>query len=136
MARLVGLPKMESMTPADEVREIELSLLNAAVRKNAERVALLLTDDFQEFGASGRVFSKSEVIAALQEERERRIAMEDFTSLMIDSSTMLVRYRSVRTGEDGTIVEALRSSVWVLRKGRWQILFHQGTPVPAAREPQ
>jgi len=51
---------------------------------------------------------------------------------MIDSSTMLVRYRSVRTGEDGTTVEALRSSLWVLWQGRWQILFHQGTRVETA----
>jgi hypothetical protein len=120
------------MTPADEVRALELSLLNESVRKDAARVALLLTDDFQEFGASGHVFSKAEVIAALQEERERRIAMQDFNSLMIDSSTMLVRYRSVRTGEDGTTVEALRSSLWVLRQGRWQILFHQGTRIETA----
>jgi hypothetical protein len=116
------------MTPAEEVRVLELSLLNESVRKDAARVALLLTDDFQEFGASGRTYSKTEVIAQLQEEHEREIVMQDFDSLMIDSSTMLVRYRSVRTGEDGTTVEALRSSLWVLRYGRWQILFHQGTP--------
>jgi hypothetical protein len=103
------------MTPADEVRALELSLLNESVRKDA-----------------ARVFSKAEVIAELQEERERRIAMQDFNSLMIDSSTMLVRYRSVRTGEDGRTIEALRSSLWVLRQGRWQILFHQGTRIEAA----
>jgi hypothetical protein len=122
------------MTPADEVRALELSLLNQSVRKDAARVALLLTDDFQEFGASGRIYSKAEIIAELQGERARRIAMQDFNSLMIDSSTMLVRYRSVRTGEDGTTVEALRSSLWVLRQGRWQILFHQGTRVGSAIE--
>ncbi len=120
------------MTPAEEVRVLELSLLNESVRKDAARVALLLTDDFQEFGASGRTYSKTEVIAQLQEEHEREIVMQDFDSLMIDSSTMLVRYRSVRTGEDGTTVEALRSSLWVLRQGRWQILFHQGTRIETA----
>jgi hypothetical protein len=119
------------MSPVEEVRSLELSLLAEAVRKDAAKMALLLTEEFCEFGSSGRVYSKQEVIAELQCERERRIAMKDFASQMIDSSTMLVRYRSVREGEDGITVEALRSSIWVLREGRWQILFHQGTRVPA-----
>ena len=120
------------MTPVEEVRALELSLLTEAVRKDPARLALLLTEEFCEFGCSGRVYSKSKVIAELQAEHERRIAMKDFASQMIDSSTMLVRYRSVREGEDGVTVEALRSSIWVLREGRWQILFHQGTRVGAA----
>jgi len=115
------------MSPVEEVRALELSLLTDAVRKDPSKLALLLTEEFCEFGSSGRVYTKAEVIASLQEERERRIAMKDFVSQMIDSSTMLVRYRSVREGEDGVTVEALRSSIWVLRDGRWQILFHQGT---------
>jgi hypothetical protein len=119
------------MSPVEEVRNLELSLLTEAVRKDPARMALLLTEEFCEFGASGRVYSKTEVIAELQAEHERRIAMKDFATQMIDSSTMLVRYRSVREGEDGVTVEALRSSIWVLREGRWQILFHQGTRVCA-----
>jgi hypothetical protein len=119
------------MSPAEEVRALELGLLSEAVRKDAAKMALLLTEEFCEFGASGTVYSKAEVIAQLQQECERRIAMKDFASQMIDSSTMLVRHRSVREGEDGCVVEALRSSIWVLREGRWQILFHQGTRVAA-----
>jgi hypothetical protein len=120
------------MSPVEEVRDLELSLLTEAVRKDAARLYLLLTEEFCEFGASGRVYTKSEVIAELLAEHERRIAMKDFATQMIDSSTMLVRYRSVREGEDGVVVEALRSSIWVLREGRWQILFHQGTRVGSA----
>jgi hypothetical protein len=122
------------MSPVEEVRNLELSLLTEAVRKDPTRMCLLLTEEFCEFGASGRVYNKTEVIAELQAEHERRIAMKDFATQMIDSSTMLVRYRSVREGEDGVVVEALRSSIWVLREGRWQILFHQGTRVGSAIE--
>jgi hypothetical protein len=120
------------MTPVEEVRALELSLLRESVRKDAARMGLLLAKEFCEFGASGKVYSKAEVIAELQAEQERRIAMEDFFSQMIDTCTMLVRYRSVREGEDGVTVEALRSSVWVMRDGRWQILFHQGTRIGAS----
>jgi hypothetical protein len=123
---------MERMTPIEEVRGLELGLLTEAVRKDPARLALLLTDEFCEFGCSGRTYSKAEVIAELLAEHERRIAMKDFATQMIDSSTMLVRYRSVREGEDGVTVEALRSSIWVMREGRWQILFHQGTRVDPA----
>lgn len=120
------------MSPVEEVRNLELSLLTEAVRKDPARMCLLLTEEFCEFGASGCVYNKTEVIAELQAEHERRIAMKDFATQMIDSSTMLVRYRSVREGADGVTVEALRSSIWVLREGRWQILFHQGTRVGSA----
>jgi hypothetical protein len=117
------------MSPSEEVRELELSLMTQTVRKDAARVALMLADEFQEFGASGRKYNKAEILAALQEEREISIAMKDFVCLPIAESVLLVRYRSVRTGEDGVTVEALRSSIWMLREGRWQILFHQGTRV-------
>jgi catechol 2,3-dioxygenase-like lactoylglutathione lyase family enzyme len=29
--------------------------------------------------------------------------------------------------------ESLRSSLWVMRDGRWQMLFHQGTTIPGAK---
>jgi hypothetical protein len=119
------------MSPAEEVRALELGLMTPAVRKDPARIALMLADEFQEFGASGKAYTKAEIIAALLEEREISISMRDFVCQPIAESVLLVRYRSVRTSEAGVTVEALRSSIWMLREGRWQILFHQGTRVGA-----
>lgn len=119
------------MSPAEEVRSLEMSLLSPAVRKDARKIQGLLADEFQEFGASGQVYTKAEVIKLLAEERETRIAMQDFACHPVGESVLLVRYRSVRSADDGVVVEALRSSIWILREGRWQMLFHQGTRVGA-----
>jgi hypothetical protein len=44
-----------------------------------------------------------------------------------------VTYRAVRRDEsDHSEVASLRSSLWVIRDGRWQMLFHQGTRVPTS----
>jgi hypothetical protein len=43
---------------AAHLKRCEESLLDAAVRRNHARVADLLAGDFQEFGSSGRVWTR------------------------------------------------------------------------------
>jgi hypothetical protein len=44
---------------------------------------------------------------------------------------VLVTYRSVRTDlESGKVLQARRSSIWILRADGWKMRFHQGTPIP------
>jgi hypothetical protein len=121
------------MCVAAELRKLEESLLKPAVRKAEEKLSSLLAEEFCEFGSSGNVYSKAEIIAALRTEGECRITMRDFACLSIAAGVALVTYRSVRTAEGGAAVEALRSSLWVWRERRWQMLFHQGTRVDAHR---
>jgi hypothetical protein len=116
------------MDVAEELQELEASLLTNAVRKDAARVAELLADEFREFGKSGRVYSKAEILALLQDEAGARIAMKDFACQPVSEGVALVTYRSEHARADGAMVEALRSSLWVWRGGRWQMVFHQGTP--------
>ena len=120
------------MNVAETLRELEASLLTNAVRKDGARVAELLAEEFCEFGSSGGVYFKEDTVAALQGESEIRIAMKEFACRPVAEDAMLVTYRSVRTAEDGTMVTALRSSLWVFREERWQMLFHQGTRMDAA----
>ena len=47
--------------------ELEVSLLQSSVR-NSDAVSRLLAEDFTEFGSSGKIFSKSQVLTALQGE--------------------------------------------------------------------
>ena len=119
------------MDVAETLRGLEASLLTNAVRKDAARVAAMLADEFCEFGSSGAVYSKAEMIASLRDEEEVQIAMKEFVYREVGEGIALVTYRSEREMEDGAMIAALRSSLWVFRDGRWQMVFHQGTRVKA-----
>jgi hypothetical protein len=120
-----------SNTIALHLRKLEQDLLQPEIRKDSEAVADLITDDFYEFGSSGRVFSKPEIIQALQTEEPAQLSIADFHVRSLTPGIALVTYRAVKQGETGEgIPTSLRSSLWVMRDGRWQMLFHQGTIIP------
>ncbi len=110
---------------SDHLLALELQLLQSAVRTDAATLSSLLTDDFREFGSSGRTYTKSEIGDALATEVLRTLTLHDFVCQSISPETALVTYRS--RSEAG---EALRSSIWIRKDDRWRMLFHQGTKVP------
>ncbi len=59
------------MNIEDMLFQLESELQRSPVRKSADLVHSLLRDDFQEFGSSGHVYSKAEIIAALQVETDK-----------------------------------------------------------------
>jgi hypothetical protein len=110
------------------LRELEEQLLDPAIRKNYEIVSSLLADDFREFGSSGRVFSKEEILVELANEGTNKISLTNFQAKAMAAGVFLVTYRAVRNDTaSGSFVTSLRSSIWVMREARWQMLFHQGT---------
>jgi hypothetical protein len=119
----------------DHLRQLEESLLDPAVRKNAELVSSLLADDFIEFGSSGRVFDKASIIEDLKNEPPRPASLlSDFAVRPLSPEAMLVNYRTTRRDQfHKPLSQARRSSIWVQRDGRWQITFHQGTQIPPSR---
>ena len=116
-------------TVAAQLRHLEEQLLQPEVRRSTERIAALLADDFVEFGSSGQVFNKKQIIAALSKETPIKRSLTDFESTMLSESVALVRYRATRRADHNkTPVQTLRSSIWRrLSDGRWQMVFHQGT---------
>lgn len=117
------------MSVADELRALEEQLLTHSVRKDAERVSALLAEEFCEFGSSGAVYSRAEMLAFLQDEEEMHVTMSEFVCRPIAEGVALVTYRSERAVDGEGVIAALRSSLWVMREGRWQMVFHQGTRV-------
>ncbi len=118
------------MNSTEVLRELEQRLLDSSTRKNADIVSSLLDDDFQEYGSSGRVYSRPEIIAALQEETEVRFFMRNFEARLLAEDIALITYISTKVDQGSPTVEALRSSVWLFRDGRWKMIFHQGTRLP------
>ena len=102
---------------------LEERLLDPEVRRDGGRLAALLADDFREFGKSGRVYDRESILALLAVEVAQAISIEAFTAELLGPEAALATYISQTV--DGQRVR--RSSVWIYRQGRWQMLFHQGT---------
>ena len=112
----------------DHLRQLEERLLQPNVRKSAEEVSELLAHEFIEFGSSGRIFDKQQIIASLQMEPTVRRSLVDFKTWILAPGVVLVTYRAIRQGAPGEPpIYSLRSSIWKLIDGRWQMVFHQGT---------
>lgn len=114
---------------------LETSLHRPETRMSPQQVSDLLADEFLEFGKSGRVFNKQLTVDALASEgssgSDSVPQVADFSVTSLSSDVVLVTYRSVRVADEAAIsFETLRSSIWKLGSGRWQMVFHQGTPVP------
>jgi hypothetical protein len=114
------------------LRGLEEMLIDPSVRSSPEKVADLIADEFLEFGRSGRTYDKTSVIRMLSEEAAfgGSIApqMRDFMARELAPDVVLLTYRTVGQGpDDGRAIHTLRSSVWKMIGGRWQIIFHQGT---------
>jgi ribonuclease HI len=112
------------------VIELERLLLRPDIRADRHRVKALLHQDFQEFGASGRVWDRETIVDALVADPEVPGAAEAFAPVRLAEDVVLLTYR-VR-GESGS----LRSSLWVRDStAGWQLRFHQGTRMPQQGPP-
>jgi ribonuclease HI len=110
-----------------EVERRERALLDPAVRRDPERVAALLAVEFLEFGGSGRVFSRADVVAAAASQGLPidEAEVSELAARTLAGDLVLLTYRLVTPRRT-----TLRSSLW--RRdgdGAWRLLFHQGTPV-------
>ena len=111
---------------ADELLLLEVRLLTPAVRQSPDELERLLADDFVEIGASGRQFDRRQIIEALQGEPPAELSLHDFRVVLLAPDVALATYRSARQ-TPGAARHSLRSSIWVRRADRWQLVFHQGT---------
>jgi hypothetical protein len=112
---------------AEHLRALELELLTNTTRKNAARVSSLLADTFREFGSSGRVYPKNDIIIALQEEAPVSISLMNFEMMLLSEGVALVTYQSQKDQQDAPPSTALRSSIWIQNGDDWRMIFHQGT---------
>jgi hypothetical protein len=113
---------------AAELLRAEMLLLDPAVRRDRGRVSVLLADDFLEFGASGRAWTRDQILELLATERYEPPVIEDFACRRIADDVVLVTYRAVRAkGMNGQRDVTLRSSLWAKRAAKWNLRFHQGT---------
>jgi len=113
------------MTLSETLIALERSLHDPALRADSEAVSRLLSTEFFEFGASGRVWSREAILAALATEDPAEITSRDYTCQPLSADVTLLTYISETPQR-----RVLRSSLWRLEGEAWRLVFHQGTPIP------
>ncbi|HEY0908510.1 MAG TPA: DUF4440 domain-containing protein [Candidatus Paceibacterota bacterium] len=109
--------------------DLETKLHKKEIRNSRAAVSDLLADDFIEFGSSGKIYDKNITLESLeQEDSDLEIEVSDFKAQSLSPDTVQVTYATSKLDtETGTKFRSLRSSIWKLNDGKWQMLFHQGT---------
>jgi hypothetical protein len=107
---------------------METALLDPAVRRDRGQVAALLAEDFVEFGSSGKVWTRDQILDLLATENYQPPMVEDLQCHLLAEDVALVTYRTVgidaKTGQSACV---LRSSLWTRVTAEWRVRFHQGT---------
>jgi len=112
-----------------QLQLLEEALADPEVRASRYAMASLLSDDFREFGASGRVFDKETILGLLADEPDGdSYLVEELEVTRLGPDTALATYRIPPRRVAGKQKPAsLRSSIWRMEEGVWKVLFHQGT---------
>lgn len=114
--------------PHKLLEELELTLLSPPGRTDKAVLAKLISDEFTEVGASGAIFGKREVLAALPTEAGVSFHATHLQVKLLSPTVGLVSY--VVTRRSGAQSAASkRCSIWQLNQDQWQLVYHQGTTI-------
>jgi hypothetical protein len=113
-----------------DVLAAEWRMLNPSVRRDAAALEELLDTEFTELGASGRIWTRGDLIAHLTSSPELTgTAVSEMRARHVTTDVILVEYE---TSDPSRTVR--RSSWWRRTEhGRWRCVFHQGTPLEHRR---
>jgi hypothetical protein len=90
----------------------------------------LIDDEFIEVGSSAALYDKTEVVRWLSSENQSERIGSSFKAHPLTEQMILLTYISeIKEGASPDIKQAIRSSIWRLKNGKWRMVFHQGTPV-------
>lgn len=91
--------------------------------------ASMVTDDFWEIGASGKIYTREFVLSVLSERQHQKTAdiwqTSDFACRKLSDEYFLLTYNLT---QDHTR-QTRRTTLWFWTSEDWKIAFHQGTLV-------
>ncbi len=112
------------------LRCLEERLVNPTTRCSSDELNLLIADDFLEYGSSGKIYNKKQVISSLVKEEAKNISISDFKIKFLSPEVALLTYKTViKNNFNKEKSASLRSSIWKNTDESWRIIFHQGTPL-------
>lgn len=107
----------------EEVRELEILLAQPETLRSPSEFERLVSDDFVEFGISGRVYRKADVRAMIAAHPPQApVPIADLRVVQLSPDAALAMYSTP---------QSYRSSVWRREGSGFRIVFHQGTGIPA-----
>jgi hypothetical protein len=117
------------MTDFNFLFDLERQLHSFETRSNEQKIASLLGQNFFEFGSSGKIWSRKDILERLPtEDQNIQIESSDYRASQLSDEVVLITYVSKRVSTDVPVMEFLRSSLWRKNSSGWQMEFHQGTP--------
>jgi hypothetical protein len=124
-------PSAEIEDAAQQLRSLEPIFHRAETSGSLPGFDSMTAADFWEVGASGRMYSRDDVLEELRQRYADAaydplagLEVSDFVARPAGGDVWLVTYR-LRQGERDT----RRLSVWRRAGGEWLLLYHQGTLV-------
>ncbi|WP_090980823.1 DUF4440 domain-containing protein [Paenibacillus sp. CF384] len=110
----------------NDLLRLEEKLLTPEVRTSEIELSKLLADNFFEFGSSGKVWSKQSGLGP-NGIGTVRMSLSHFQIHPLNEEIVLTTYQIFN---EEKMQHSLRSSIWKYEKASWQMIFHQGTPIP------
>lgn len=112
------------------IYDLETSLLKPEVRSSFDQLNILLADDFKEFGSSGLVYTKQNVLERLPSNTDKVVyVVNDFEIKNLSEEVVMAHFKTDRVINDTEKVSSLRTSLWRKEAKGWRMFFHQGTPI-------
>jgi hypothetical protein len=117
------------LSPEDkaELTRLEEAMWRPDTRFDASFQEAHFAQDFIEFGRSGRIYSRAEIISTDKQPINATLPLPDLVFRQLDKDTILLTYNS-QAVYNGVCERARRSSIWSRTSLGWVMRFHQGTP--------
>jgi hypothetical protein len=106
----------------DHLYSLEERLFHPDREADRSNLVPLFAEDYKEFCSSGRVFNRQQTIDVLLTSDPRPATIHHFYVEQLAENAALATYRATTP-----VAISYRSSLWIFRDNRWQLLFHQGT---------
>lgn len=110
----------------NHLQTLEESLWKPETRFDESYMRSILTDDFFEFGRSGRIYTINDTLSAPKQDIDATLPLKNFAVHIIDENAVIVTYISQVQYDELEISN--RSSIWIKTDDGWRLRFHQGTP--------
>ncbi len=110
-----------------ELLKLEQSLWISETRFDQEYMNNLLTPDFFEFGRSGKIYNREQILSPRPQPINAAFPLKNFKVELITPEVAQVTYVSEVMYDKLEIGN--RSSIWLKTPTGWKLRFHQGTAV-------
>jgi hypothetical protein len=109
----------------NQLKTLEESLWIEETRFDKSYMNNIIVADFFEYGRSGKVYTREEILSHPYQKIRATIPLKNFQIHKITKNVYQVTYIS-EVGIDR--LKSNRSSIWLYSNNSWKLKFHQGTP--------